>query len=77
MTQPASQPVESLWTYREVMTLLRIGRNAVYELAASGAIPSIRIVSRLRFDPAEVRAWLERQAQQPAGKVVPFPARES
>jgi excisionase family DNA binding protein len=76
MIQPAAvTPIEGLWTHREVMALLRIGRNAVYDLAASGALPSLRIGSRIRFDPAKVRAWLERQGQ-PNAKVVPLPARE-
>ena len=66
---------ESLWTHREVMALLRIGRNAVYDMAASGDLPSIRIGSRIRFDPAKVRAWLERQSQ-PNAKVLPLTPKE-
>lgn len=54
-------PAESLWTWRDVAAFLRIGRNAVYEMAANGDLPSLRVGSRVRFEPAEVRAWLDRQ----------------
>jgi len=61
---------EPLWTVREVQALLRIGRNHVYDLATRGVLPSIRIGSRVRFDPAKVRAWLD--AQSAVAKVLPF-----
>jgi len=54
-------PAAGLWTWRDVAAFLRIGRNAVYEMAANGDLPSLRIGSRVRFEPAEVRAWLDRQ----------------
>lgn len=64
-------PAESLWTWREVAAFLRIGRNAVYDLAARGELPSLRVGSRIRFVPAEVRAWLERQ-RGPDAPVLPL-----
>jgi excisionase family DNA binding protein len=63
---------EPLWTVRDVQALLRIGRNHVYDLANRGVLPSIRIGSRVRFDPAKIRAWLE--AQSAGAKVLPFTA---
>ena len=66
-----SVPAEQLWTVAEVGALLRVGRNAVYEMATRGELPSIRVGSRVRFLPADVRAWLERQ-RGPSAAVLPL-----
>ena len=49
---------EALWTVREAATFLRLGRNTVYEWAASGKLPSLRLGSRIRFLPSTLRRWL-------------------
>ena len=60
---PVSEP---LWTVREAAAFLRLGRNTVYEWAASGKLPSLRLGSRVRFEPAALRRWVEVQrASQP------------
>lgn len=64
-------PAECLWNARDVGAFLRIGRNAVYEMAARGELPSIRVGSRVRFVPADVRCWLERQ-RAPNAAVLPI-----
>lgn len=57
---PERPQVEPLWTVAEVRAYLRVGRNQVYELARSGELPARWIGSnRVRFIPAEVRAWVE------------------
>ena len=71
-TDPAlAIPAEQLWTVREAADFLRLGRNAIYEMAKRGELPSVRIGSRVRFIPSEVRAWLQRQ-REPAAAVVPL-----
>lgn len=64
-----SIPAERLWTVREAATFLQLGRNAVYEMVKRGELPNVRIGSRVRFIPGELRAWAERQR---AAEVVPF-----
>ncbi len=64
-------PAECLWTVREVAAFLRVGRNTVYEMAQSGALPSLRIGARVRFVPEEIRAWLDRQ-RAPDAAVLPI-----
>ena len=54
-TVPDSEP---LWTVREAAAFLRLGRNTVYEWAAAGKLPSLRLGSRVRFEPAALRRWL-------------------
>jgi len=49
---------EPLWTVREAAAFLHLGRNAVYEWAASGKLPSLRLGSRIRFLPSVLRRWL-------------------
>lgn len=53
---------DALWTAADVARFLRVGRNRPYELAERGELPCIRIGQRLRFDPAKVREFLERQS---------------
>ncbi len=53
---------DRLITVKELMRLLGVSRSWVYEAAARGIIPSIRVGSMLRFDRHAIRAWLsERQ----------------
>jgi excisionase family DNA binding protein len=49
---------EPLWTVREAAAFLRLGRNTVYDWAASGKLPSLRLGSRIRFQPSALRRWL-------------------
>ena len=50
-------PPEPLWTVREAAAFLRLGRNTVYEWAAVGKLPSLRLGSRIRFLPSVLRRW--------------------
>jgi excisionase family DNA binding protein len=45
-------------TTRELADLLRIKERKVYDLAASGDVPCIRVVGKLLFPRAEVDAWM-------------------
>jgi len=49
---------EPLWTVREAAAFLHLGRNTVYEWAASGKLPSLRLGSRIRFLRSALRRWL-------------------
>ena len=57
MTALLTPSPEPLWTVREAAAFLRLGRNTVYEWAASGKLPSLRLGSRIRFVPSVVRRW--------------------
>ena len=43
-------------TTRELADLLRIGERKVYDLAASGEVPCLRVVGKLLFPRAEISA---------------------
>ena len=70
-TDPLMIPAEQLWNVRQAAAFLNIGRNATYEMAKSGELPNIRIGSRIRFIPAELRGWVER-LRAPAAAAVPL-----
>lgn len=51
---------QQLLTTREVAALLNLSPATVLRRARTGELPSFRLASNvLRFDPAEVRQWLE------------------
>lgn len=64
-------PIEQLLTAAEVSRILRCGRNRPYDLAASGALPCVRIGASIRFTPEAVRAFLA-GTTPPTGAVLPF-----
>ena len=45
-------------TVSDVASLLNISERQVYKLAADGSIPSFKIGSSVRFDPAAFAVWL-------------------
>lgn len=45
-------------TTRELADLLRIKERKVYDLAASGEVPCVRVVGKLLFPKDEVAAWM-------------------
>ncbi len=53
-------------TTRELAELLRIKERKVYDLAASGDVPCVRVVGKLLFPRAEIRAWLDAARSGPA-----------
>lgn len=47
-------------TVRELADLLRIKERKVYDLAASGEVPCIKVTGKLLFPEAEIRNWIAR-----------------
>lgn len=55
--------VERLWTVEDVAAYLRVPVTTLYQWRYRRVGPRASRVGRyLRYDPAEVRAWVERQA---------------
>jgi len=53
--------LDRLINVKELMRLLAVSRSWVYDAAARGIIPSVRVGSMLRFDMRAIRAWLAQQ----------------
>jgi len=48
----------SLWTVRDVAAFLRVHEKTIYAWVADGRLLSIKLGSRLRFDPHDVARWV-------------------
>jgi len=55
--------LEELLTIAAVARVLGISRGSVYGLMRSGELPAIRVGERARFDPSDVRAYLNRHRE--------------
>jgi excisionase family DNA binding protein len=62
---PAYAParLEQLLTIADVGRLLGVSRGSVYALIRSGELVPIRVGERARFDPSDVRTYLERHRE--------------
>jgi excisionase family DNA binding protein len=58
-------------TAAELAAFLNLGKSAVYEMAATGRIPSIKFGATVRFDPATVAAWLRARTTVPSMAQLP------
>ena len=45
-----------------VAKLLGLSTETVRRMVARGDLPAKKVAGRLRFDPREIQAWLDRQA---------------
>lgn len=53
----------------EAAELIGVGRSKVYELIASGEIPSIRIGSSVRVPLESLREWIGARVRRPEAPV--------
>jgi excisionase family DNA binding protein len=53
------QTRNSLMTVKEVIALLGVHQQTVYEWVWAGKIPSVRIGSRIKFDPRALALWMQ------------------
>jgi excisionase family DNA binding protein len=61
-----SRTLAPLLSINEVAAILGVSRASVYTLMNVGELVPIRIGERARFDPNDVRAYLERHRERPA-----------
>ena len=62
-------PLEELLDAADVARILKASRSWVYKASENGTLPVVRIGALLRFEPAAIRAFVERMR---SGKVVPL-----
>jgi excisionase family DNA binding protein len=55
--------LEALWSVVELARYLGLSVKGVYGMAENRKLPSLKVGGRLRFDPAEIRAWLRKHAR--------------
>jgi predicted DNA-binding transcriptional regulator AlpA len=56
---------ENLWDADDVATFLKVSRSWVYQHAASGLLPKMKIRGLLRFDPRAIREWAGHAGRSP------------
>jgi len=69
------EKLPSALTATELAVFLNLGKSAVYEMAATGRIPSIKIGATVRFDPSRTAAWIrqhEMVADETRGRIRGF-----
>lgn len=57
--QPQKLPVEPLWTIQDFAKFLGRSVHGAYKVVERHKVPHYKPGGLLRFDPAEVRKWLE------------------
>lgn len=58
-----AEPTTPLFTVDIAAAQLAVSRRTIYRLVASGDLPAVRVGERLRFRPAEIDAYLERDRE--------------
>ena len=51
--------MEALLTVREAAGLMRISERKLWDLTRHGGLPCVRFGRAVRYDPADLRAWLD------------------
>jgi hypothetical protein len=57
--RPGAQLPPALWTPRELAAHFKIHHKTLAAIVRKQRIPCLRIGTRLRFDPVEVRRWAD------------------
>lgn len=61
--RPGQQTIERLWTVHDAAVFLGVPVGTLYQWRTRGLGPrAFRVGRHLRYDPADVRKWLEEQA---------------
>jgi excisionase family DNA binding protein len=61
MNDPLPQNIPSLWTSRETAKVLKISERLLWTLTNRGKIRCVRIGRAVRYDPADIRSWIDSQ----------------
>lgn len=57
-TKESLEPKHALWDIKAVSEYLAIKPSTIYAWASQGKIPHIKIHGLIRFQPAEIEAWI-------------------
>jgi excisionase family DNA binding protein len=61
-----------LWTSRETAAAMGISERTLWKLTNDGDIPCVRIGRAVRYDPTDIRSWIQTQkAANPSSATVP------
>jgi hypothetical protein len=63
---PPLPPDDDLWDVKRTAQFLGLSIDGVYRAAERGDIPSVRVLNRRKFVPAELRSWALTRRDGPA-----------
>lgn len=63
-----SLAIPRLLTTAQAMEALSISRTKLWELTNRGDIPTVRIGRAIRFDPVDLKRWIDRNKTKPVKK---------
>ncbi len=58
---------QALWTKKDVARFLGRSISSIDHAVSARTIPYLKVLRHVRFDPAEVKAWVERMSVKPIG----------
>ena len=58
---------QALWTKKDVARFLGRSLSSIDHAVSARKIPYLKVLRHVRFDPAEVRAWVEQMSVNPIG----------
>ena len=58
---------QELWTKKDVARFLRRSLSSIDHAVCARKIPYLKVMHHVRFDPQEVRAWVERMSVKAIG----------
>jgi len=73
---PLEEDDNRLWTVHDVARYAQVSRSWVYQRAAEGTIPCLKVAGLLRFDPTTIKAFL-RSGGVAERKVIPLFTKKS
>ena len=76
MLTPLDEDNDRLWTVHDVARYAQVSRSWVYQRAAEGTIPCVKVAGLLRFDPMTIKAFL-RSGGVAERKVIPLFTKKS
>ncbi|MCM3592678.1 helix-turn-helix domain-containing protein [Brevibacillus borstelensis] len=56
----------NLLTVDEARSILRVGRNVMYDLIKHNGVPHIKVGKQIRIPEDELIAWMKQQIKQPS-----------
>jgi excisionase family DNA binding protein len=58
---------QALWTKKDVARFLGRSLSSIDHAVSARKIPYLKVLRHVRFDPAEVKAWIEQMSVKPIG----------
>ena len=62
---------DTLLNIQQVADYLQLNQSTVYQWAQHGKLPGLKLGGRWRFRRGDIEAWLNGQANHPAGSLEP------